>query len=90
MSTLFPGTIDNFVNPSSADALGAPAPRKHSEQHTDANDAIEAIQARIGTTGSTDPGSIDYRLSAAGGGAADNGLTAKANPGLQTAECLPF
>lgn len=80
MSTLFPGAIDNFVNPSSADALGAPAPRKHSEQHTDANDAIEAIQARIGTTGSTDPGSIDYRLSAAGGGAADNGLTAKANP----------
>jgi hypothetical protein len=50
MSINFPGTIDVFVNPSGTSTLNDP---DHSLQHSDANDAIEAIEAVIGTTAGT-------------------------------------
>jgi hypothetical protein len=44
MPTNFPTGVDNFVNPTPTDSLNAPA---HSTQHTNANDAIEAIEGYI-------------------------------------------
>jgi hypothetical protein len=44
MATNFPGSVDNFSNPNPTDSLNAPS---HSSQHTDANDAIEAIETYV-------------------------------------------
>lgn len=60
MATNFPTQIDELTNPNSTDSLSAPS---HSEQHTNTNDAIEAMQAKIGIDGSTDPNSLDYKVS---------------------------
>ena len=49
MATSFPTSLDALTNPTSADSLASP---DHAGQHTDANDAIEAIEAQIGTTAS--------------------------------------
>jgi len=46
----FPGSLDNFTNPSNTDALNNPS---HSTQHQNANDAIEALEAKVGITAST-------------------------------------
>lgn len=47
MATSFPTSIDALTNPTGASALTSP---DHAGQHTDANDAIEAIETQIGTT----------------------------------------
>lgn len=60
MATDFPENLDNFTNPDSNNPLSNPS---HSEQHANANDAIEALQAKVGVDGSTDPNSLDYRIS---------------------------
>lgn len=52
MSTAFPTALDAFTNPPGSTSQGSPTPRKHSEQHADVNDAIEAIESVIGTTAS--------------------------------------
>lgn len=44
MSTDFPGAIDDFTNPVASDPLTAPS---HASQHSDVNDAIEAIETHI-------------------------------------------
>jgi hypothetical protein len=44
MPTNFPTSVDVLVNPTPTDSLNAPA---HSTQHTNANDAIEAIENYI-------------------------------------------
>jgi hypothetical protein len=48
MATDFPTSLDNFTNPTSSDNLDSPS---HSAQHANANDAIEAIEAKVGITG---------------------------------------
>lgn len=45
MAINFPTSLDTFTNPSSANTLDSPS---HSQQHSDANDAIEAIEAKLG------------------------------------------
>ena len=77
MSTNFPGALDALTNPLGSDSLAAVS---HAAQHTNANDAIEALEARVGITGSADTSSITYRLSADGEGAALAALTTKATP----------
>jgi len=72
MSTAFPAAIDALTNPSSGDPLGGSSPRKHSEQHADVNDAIEAIEAQIGTTAAP----VLARLPGVAGGQTLNGGTA--------------
>jgi len=67
LSTSFPNNIDTIVNPNSTDPLSSPS---HSDQHIIANTAIEALEAKVGIDGSTDPNSLDYKVSqleAAGG-----------------------
>lgn len=41
----YPNSLDNFANPSSGDSLSSPS---HALQHADANDAIEALEAKVG------------------------------------------
>lgn len=67
MPTQFPAAIDNFSNPLPGDKLNAPS---HSGQHTNANDAIEAIEARIGVNGSTDTATVTGQLAAQAAGIA--------------------
>lgn len=50
MATLFPGALDNFTNPTGTDLVTNP---DHGLQHANANDAIEAIEAKVGTGAST-------------------------------------
>jgi hypothetical protein len=59
MATSYPNAIDQLINPSGSDALSAPS---HSDQHSNANDAIEALQTKVGTDGSTDTNSITYKI----------------------------
>jgi len=60
MATSFPNELDEFINPGSSDALNAPS---HSQQHANANDAIEALQAVVGVIGSEDTESLTYKVS---------------------------
>lgn len=59
LSTNFPNSLDSLVNPNSTDSLSNPS---HSQQHANLNDAIEAMQAKIGVDGSEDTDSIDYKI----------------------------
>ena len=45
MPTSYPGAIDAFVNPTSADTLSNPP---HDGQHANINDAVEAIETELG------------------------------------------
>lgn len=61
MAVNFPASLDNFTNPSSNSSVANPS---HSQQHSDANDAIEALQAKVGANNSTVTTSLDYRVRA--------------------------
>lgn len=50
MSTSFPGALDSYTDPTSSDKLNSPS---HSQQHQNHNDAVEAIEAKVGTGAST-------------------------------------
>jgi hypothetical protein len=59
MATNFPNNLDELINPNGTDQLSAPS---HSEQHANANDAIEALQIKVGIDGSQDPDSLTYKV----------------------------
>ena len=59
MATNFPNNIDALTNPNSTDPLSNPS---HSQQHINANDAIEALQTKVGVNGSNDINSLDYKV----------------------------
>ena len=64
MSINFPTTLDTFANPVGTDLLeNANAALDHDRQHSDANDAIEALEAKVGINGSAVTSSHDYKLS---------------------------
>ena len=56
----YPTSIDSLTNPSAGDKLNSPA---HAAQHTDANDIIEALMAKVGADSSAVNSSHDYKLS---------------------------
>ena len=61
MATNFPETgLDSLTNPTSTDTM---ASFSHLAQHANANDAIEALQAKVGVDGSAVTTSHDYKLS---------------------------
>lgn len=60
MATGFPTSLDALTNPTSTDALTSPS---HADQHANANDAIEALQAKVGVDGSAVATSLDYKVS---------------------------
>lgn len=59
MATSYPNSLDTLSNPNSTDSLSNPS---HSQQHSNANDAIEALQVKVGVNSSTDTNSLDYRI----------------------------
>jgi len=61
MATNFPASLDTLTNPSATDTLDSPP---HDEQHADANDAIEALQAKVGVDSSAVATSHDYKIDA--------------------------
>ena len=75
MTTNFPGALDNFTNPAGSEKLGAGS-RKHSEQHGDVNDAVEAIETRIGITGSSDTASLTNQLATHAASTTAHGISA--------------
>lgn len=59
MAINFPGSLDNFTNPTSASPINSPS---HADQHANANDAIEALEAKVGVDGSSVITSHDYKI----------------------------
>ena len=59
MATSFPSGLDALTNPTSANGLNSP---DHAGQHADANDAIEALEAKVGVNGSAVATSLDYKI----------------------------
>jgi len=60
LATNFPNSLDTLTNPTSTSSLSNPS---HADQHKNANDAIEALQTKVGIDGSNDTNSIDYKIS---------------------------
>ena len=57
MTTAYPGALDAFTNPTPSTSQATS--RSHSEQHGDINDAVKAIEAALGTSGSPNvPGQL--------------------------------
>lgn len=64
MTTNFPGNLDSFTNPTGGDLTSAEVGgRTHSDFHADVNDAIEALEAKVGADSSGVTTSHDYKLS---------------------------
>jgi hypothetical protein len=66
MATNYPTSLDAFVNPTTSDSLNSPS---HSLQHADTNDAIEALETKVGV-GAAPAGSAanGYALTVTTGG----------------------
>lgn len=63
MAITFPTTLDALTNPTSTDLLeNAVAALDHDVQHSNANDAIEALEAKVGINSSAVTTSHDYKL----------------------------
>lgn len=60
MSTSYPTSVDTYTRPSTTDQLNSPS---HAGAHDNAYDAIEALEAKVGTTSSAVTTSHDYKLS---------------------------
>jgi len=56
----YPTSLDTFTNPASGDRTNSPS---HATQHANANDALEALEAKVGADGSAVTTSHDYKLS---------------------------
>jgi hypothetical protein len=59
MATTFPASKDELINPQSTDSTALVS---HAAQHANANDAIEALQSKVGVDNSTDQLSLDYKV----------------------------
>ena len=59
MATNFPASLDSLTNPTSSDSLNSPS---HSAQHANVNDAVEALQAKVGADSSGVTSSHDYKI----------------------------
>jgi hypothetical protein len=65
MPTAYPTALDALNNPSPSDSLDTPGVY-HDFQHADTNDAIEALQAKVGINGSSVTSSLDYLVKKSG------------------------
>jgi predicted small metal-binding protein len=59
MAILFPTTLDQLLNPTGVDSVQLVP---HAAQHSNANDAIEALEVKVGVNNSTDVASLDYKV----------------------------
>lgn len=63
MSITFPVSLDSLPNPTSTDLMeNATLELDHDQQHANANDAIEALEAKVGIDSSAVTTSHDYKL----------------------------
>ena len=60
MAISYPTSLDTLTNPTAGSSVASPS---HAQQHSDANDAIEALQSKVGVDGSNVPYSHDYKIS---------------------------
>lgn len=61
MSTNYPNSIDNFTNPTSTDKLDS-ATVPHHLQHSNINDAVEAIESELGINPSGPYSTVKARI----------------------------
>lgn len=59
MATNFPTGLDSYVNPTGSDTLGEVSVL-HSAQHSNINDAMEAVETKLGIDFSSVATSLDY------------------------------
>lgn len=59
MAISYPTSLDTLTNPSGSDTTSGV---DHASQHSNANDAIEALEAKVGVTNSAVTSSIEYKL----------------------------
>ena len=59
MATNFPENLDSLLNPQPTDSVALVS---HAAQHANANDAIEALEAKVGVNNSAVTTSLDYRV----------------------------
>lgn len=59
MATNFPTSLDTLTNPSPSSNQQT---LSHAGQHANANDAIEALEAKVGINGSANTSSLDYKV----------------------------
>ena len=65
MSTNFPTNLDSLSNPNANTTMNA-AGFEHSVQHTSENDAIEALETKVGVDNSAVTNSLDYLVKTGG------------------------
>ena len=73
MATNFPTSLDTFINPTATDKVSVVS---HSGQHTNINDAVTALEVKVGINGSLVQTTHDYKLSEVISGDKAVGLTA--------------
>ena len=91
MASTYPTSLDNFTNPTVSDYLNSTTV-PHATQHSDLNDAVENLQAKVGIDSSADTDSIDYKVTDAASrittleaGATANAIVAYADLSARTA-----
>ena len=62
MATNFPSSLDDFTNPTADDSLNSDTV-PHADQHANINDAVEALEAKVGVDSSAVTSSLDYKVS---------------------------
>ena len=61
MAINYPTSLDNFTNPTASDAMNS-VTVPHATQHADLNDAVEALEAKVGVNSSAVATSLEYRV----------------------------
>jgi hypothetical protein len=84
MATSYPTSLDNFTNPTGSDTLDS-ATVPHATQHANANDAIEAIEAELGTNPKGTSATVKARLDTL-----DTTVSGKANTASPTFTGTPL
>jgi hypothetical protein len=74
MATNYPTALDSLTNPASTDLMSA-AGVNHADQHANSNDAIEALQVKVGINSSADVTSHDRRIALLEAGGTGGGFT---------------
>lgn len=65
MSTNFPTSLDTFTNPAGTDPMNTGI--GHAAVHDNVNDAVAALEAKVGVNGSAVTTSLDYKIAHASG-----------------------
>jgi len=63
MATNYPNALDSLTNPTATDTLDS-VTVPHASQHTDINDAVEAIEGELGTNPKGSFATVKARLAA--------------------------